>query len=112
MILFNVIGTYQIEIDGIAVEPISNLFPHSFEYKIGENGDWISAPEGAPFSNPSPVASTAQFNIFGNTDDVNEGEFIYFRIDLRDYGYENNLETNIVGEVQPFINGSFIVNEA
>ena len=82
MILFNVIGTYQIEIDGIAVEPISNLFPHSFEYKIGENGDWISAPEGAPFSNPSPVASTAQFNIFGNTDDVNEGEFIYRWIDF------------------------------
>ena len=107
--LFNIRGSYQIVINDIAVEPISNLFPHSFEYKIGENGDWISAPEGAPFSYPA-TPQFAVFDIYGDVEPTND--LVYFRIDLRDYGYENYLETNIVGEVQPFINGSFIVNEA
>ena len=107
--LFNIRGEYRIVIDDNLIEPISNLFPHSFEYKIGENGNWISAPEGAPFSYPS-TPQIAVLDIYGDVEPTND--LVYFRIDLRDYGYENYLETNIVGQIQDFFGvGTFIVNE-
>ena len=98
--LFSIQGSYQILINDSVIDPIDQLFPHSFEYKIGEGGEWISA-EFDPFNFPNPAISNyATFTIFGDTNPTDD--LVYFRIDLNGYGYDY-VENNTTGIVQSYV---------